>query len=106
MIIRYLWGAGVGHRYAHTPSDGLSVVPEAATDVPVSSTMESDLHIANDMQYEDSDVDDPELGMDAGDSDAWNRDEDSDEEKLDSESSDEDMLVDMTAESMEYDFYE
>jgi hypothetical protein len=123
MLMRYLWGLGVGHTYAHKPSSSsnTSVSPDVTTGTENASSEEAiecagldvemepdgDSHMASLTQGEGDpcDIDDSELGLEDSEFDGWYTDEDFDGEEL-SNSSDDDMLVDATAVSIELDFYE
>jgi len=110
MVMRYLWGLGVGHVYAHLhrPWSRLNSVAIATENMSSGESQDvemrsgSDLHPGIQVQDE-GDNDDLEFGLEDREFDDWDIDE---AEELDSELDDEEMVADATRVSIEYDFYE
>jgi len=113
MVMRYLWGLGVGHVYAHLhrPSSGLSIVAIATENTSSGESQDvemrsgGDLHPVIQVQDEGDNDGDLEFGLEDREFDDWYIEAPGAEE-LYSESDDENMAADATFVSMEFDFYE
>jgi len=111
MVMRYLWGLGVGHVYTHLrrPSSRLNIVATATENTSSGESQDvemrsgGDLHLDIQVQDERDNEDDLEFGLEDREFDDWDIDEG---EESDSELHDEEMAADATRVSIEYDFYE
>jgi hypothetical protein len=99
-MMRYHWGLGVGHFYAHQTAATTDHVLQVPEDTQVPDSGQEELPDGNDNDASacardgDSDVydsDNPELGLDDRQSDGWNEDEyESDEDDRDEDENMED----------------